>query len=386
VHLTLRRGLPRLFPLVSIAWLLTCAPARAEVAAVEGVEAPIVRVQIPAQANLIVRTWDRSTVQVEGDSSAYVIERTVSRFAAMMPPQLIRVGQTKGPDGMPITLPAESFVISSLPPGPRNVVVVKGEAGHPVGTIVVTVPNNSPLVTANVARGSVVLQNYQNGTFIIHLNNGPVLLDSVGGDGFVQVLHGSLVADDSNFNRLRARTAVGAQIFERCNARQIEASVASGSIVYDNGHFDAGLARFDAVSGNVAIGTTGASQLSARVGTGHVYTLFDRRAQVDGRDTEATALVEGGGPVVTATSANGNVYLYDGSLRTKSRVPAEWRPAQAALRRESFGVPSKSALPPVTPPQEPPKKNEPAPKMPPPRGGKPPSSGGHRILFSGRRF
>jgi hypothetical protein len=368
VHLNLRRGLPRLFPLVAIAWLLTCAAARSEVATVEGTEAPIVRVQIPAQANLVIRTWDRQTVQVEGDSSAYTIERSVNRFPAMMLPQLIRVGQTKGPDGTTITLPAESFVISSLPPGRRDVVVVKGEVGHPAGTLVVTVPNNSPLVTANVLRGSVVFQNYQNGTFIVHLNNGPVLLDGVGGDGFVQIMHGALVADDSNFNRLRARTAVGSQIFEHCNARQIEASIASGSIVYDNGHFDAGLARFDAVSGNVAIGTTGASQLSARVGTGRVYTLFERRVQVDAHETEATALVEGGGPVVTATSANGNVYLYDGSLRSKSRVPAEWRPAQAALRRESFGVLLKSVLPPVAAPgQEPPKKVEPGSKMPPPK-------------------
>jgi len=377
VHSTLRRGLPRLFALVPIAWLLTCAAARAELATVEGVAAPIVRIQIPAQANLVVRTWDRPAVQVEGDAGAYVIQRSVNRFPASLPPQLIRVGQTKAPDGAPIALPAESFVISSLPAGPRNVVVVKGEIGHPVGSLVVTIPSNSPLVSANVARGSVTIQNYQNGTFIVHLNRGLVLLDGVGGDGFVQVLHGPLVADDSNFNRLRARTAVGTQIFEHCNARQIEASIAVGSIVYDNGHFDAGLARFDVSYGNVAIGTTGASQLTARVGVGRVYTLFDRRAQVDARESEATALVEGGGPVVTATSAIGNAYLYDGSLRTKSRIPAEWRPAQAALRREAYGVPPKGALPPVAlPGQEPPKKTEPlprlpSPKMPPPRGGKP---------------
>ena len=268
-----------------------------------------------------------------------------------MPPQFIRVGQTKGPDGL-IVLPAESFVISTLRPGRRDVVIIKGEIGHPVGPITVTVPGNSPLVTAYVVRGSVLLQNYQNGTFIVHLNNGPVMLDGVSGDGFVQVLRGPIAADDSNFNRLRARSAVGTQIFERCNSRQIEVSIVSGSIVYDNGHFDPGLARFDVTNGNVAIGTTGASQLNARVGTGRVYTQFERRAQVDGRDTEATVLVEGGGPVVTATSINGNVYLYDGSLRTKARVPAEWRAAQVALKRENFGVPLRNPSSTVQPPAQ----------------------------------
>ena len=369
MHLNRLSGAARLVSYVVFAWLLTCAAARAEVTTVEGADAPIVRIQIPAQANLIVRTWDRQAVQIDGDSSAYAIERSVNRVPAAMQPQFIRVGQIKGPDGGTIILPAESFVISTLPPGPRNVVIVKGEAGHPVGPITVTIPSNSPLVTANVVRGSVLLQNYQNGTFIVHLNNGPVMLDGVSGDGFVQVLRGLIVADDSDFNRLRARSAVGAQIFERCTSHQIEASIVTGSIVYDNGHFDQGLARFDATNGNVAIGTTGASQLNARAGTGRVYTLFERRAQVDGRDGEATALVEGGGPVVTATSTNGNVYLYDGSLRTKAHVPAEWRAAQVALRREIFGVP-----PPAR--QPPPKDTSPGSRRPPPR---------HRLTF-GRRF
>jgi hypothetical protein len=371
-------GVARLVSYVVFAWLLTCAAARAEVTTVEGADAPIVRIQIPAQANLIVRTWDRQAVQIDGDSSAYTIQRSVNRVPAALPPQFIRVGQIKGPDGGTIVLPAESFVISTLPPGPRSVVIVKGEAGHPVGPITVTVPSNSPLVAAYVVRGSVLLQNYQNGTFIVHLNNGPVMLDGVSGDGFVQVLRGLIVADDSDFNRLRARSAVGAQIFERCTSRQIEASIVSGSIVYDNGHFDQGLARFDATNGNVAIGTTGASQLNARAGTGRVYTLFERRAQVDGRDGEATALVEGGGPVVTATSTNGNVYLYDGSLRTKAHVPAEWRAAQVALKRENFGVPPRNSSSTVQPPaqQSPPKDKSPRSHRPPPRHG----------LTFGRRF
>jgi hypothetical protein len=378
VHITRPGGAARLFSYVLFAWLAVCGAALADVTVIQGADAPIVRIQIPAQANLTVRTWDRNAVQIEADPGVYTVERAVNRVPAILLPQLIRLGQTKGPDGE-IVLPAESFVISTLPAGPREVVIVKGEAGHPVGPITVTVPSNSVLVNANVARGSVLLQNYQNGTFIVHLNVGAVVLDGVGGDGFVQVLHGPLVADESNFNRLRARTAVGNQIFEHCNARQIEASVANGSIVYDNGHFDAGLARFDVTNGNVAVGTSGASQLNGRVVGGHVYTLFERRVQVDARDTEATALVEGGGPVVTATTANGNVYLYDGTLRVRARLPTEWRAAQAALRRENFGVAPRNPQPSVAqPPAEPPK-NRPGPR-PPPRGGRLPS-GGHRLFF-----
>jgi hypothetical protein len=362
-------GVARIVSYTLVAWLLTSAAARAELTTIDGVEAPIVRIQIPAQANLTIRTWDRATVQIDGDASAYTVDRSMNRVPANLPPTLIRVGQTNGPSG-PISLPAESFVVSTLPPGPRAVVLIKGQAGHSVGPITVTIPANTALLAGNVARGSIALQNYQNGTFILHLNNGFATIDGAGGDGFIQVLHGPLFVSDSTFNRLRARSAVGLQVYERCSVRQIEASSVNGSIVYDNGRFDPGLARFDVTNGNVALGTNRAAQLNGHVaGGGRVYTLFERRAQIDARESDASAIVDGGGPLATATSANGNVYLYDGSLRTKTRIPAEWQAARAALRREGNALPSSS--PPIEQPK--PQSKPPPPNPEPPRkksGGK----------------
>ena len=329
-------GVARMISYVVITWLLSSAPAWAEVTTVDGMDAPIVRIQIPAQANVTIRTWDRPSIQVEGDTSAFTANRLPSQMVpAYLPPTPVRMGQIKGPDGTPIVLPAESFVVSNITPGLHPVVFVRAELGHEVGAITVTVPRNAALVAANVGRGSIALHDYQNGSFIIHINNGTAVLDNVGGDGFVQVMRGPVFATDSTLNRLRVRTALGNQIYERCNVRQIEASSVEGSIVYDGGRFGQGLARFYSTNGNVAIGVAGGAQLGGRVaGSGRGYTFFEARAQVDNRDDGASAIVGGGGPVVTATSGSGNVYLYDGSLRTKTRLTAEWRPAQAALRNE----------------------------------------------------
>lgn len=352
MHLLGLGGVGRVVSYIIFAWLLTCAAARADVSTIEGGDAPIVRIQIPAQANLTIRTWDRRAVQIDGDSTTFTVNRTVNYVPASLPPQFIRAAQTNGPNG-PIVLPAENFVVSTVSPGPHAVVLIKGEAGHPVGPITVTIPSGTAIVWANVQRGSLALQNYQNGTFILHLNNGTATVDGVSGDGFVQVLHGHLFTADSNFNRLRARTAVGNQVYEHCNAKQIESSIVNGSIVYDDGHFDPGLARFDVTNGNVALGTTAAAQLNAHVAGGHVTTLFDRRVQVDGHDTDASAMIEGGGPIVTATSANGSVLLYDGSLRNKARIPAEWQQARKVLRREN------NTLPPAWPPDRQPNSQPP---------------------------
>jgi hypothetical protein len=384
VHLN-RPGVARLISYVVLTWFLSSAAALAEVTTVEGMDAPIVRIQIPAQANVTIRMWDRNAIQIEGDSSAYAVDRSTNRFPANLPPTLIRIGQIKGPDG-PILLPAESFVVSSITPGPHSVVVVRAEAGHDVGQLVVTVPRNSSLIAANVARGSIALHDYQSGTFILHVNTGAAVLDNVGGDGFVQVLRGPLLANDSTLNRLRVRTALGNQIYERCNVRQIEASSVEGSIVYDGGRFGQGLARFDSTNGNVAIGVAGGAQLGARVGGGggRVYTFFEQRAQIDNRDDEATAVVGGGGPVVMATSGAGNVYLYDGSLRNRARLPAEWRQAQAALRNEPVPRrPNSGGRPftqPVTQPTPQPRP-EGTPRRTPPRRppGNPPAPHGKRF-------
>jgi hypothetical protein len=332
------RGVRRSLAFAVLAWSATALPALADTTSVEGTNAPIVRVQLATQANLTIRTWDRESVQIEGDLSTVSLDRTSSYVPSNFPPTLIRMARAVGPDG-PIVLPAESFVVSSLPTGDRDVVHVGLKGKRAPGSLTITIPSDTSVVIANVDRGSINLRDYRAGTFILHVHTGQVSLQNVGGDGFVQVLRGPIQASDSNFNRLRIRSAVGNQVFERCRARQIEASNVNGWIVYDAGTFEPGLARFDSSHGNVAVGVSSGAQLAARVGSsGHVYTLFDHTTQVDGRDGEANATFGGGGPLVNATSATGNVYLYDGGLAARRKVPAEWRPAVVALHGDAQPV------------------------------------------------
>ena len=309
--------------------------ALADATTVEGGLAPIVRIALPTQANLTIRTWDREAVAVDAEPGALTIDRKSSRMGESSPPVLIRSVRVQHGDSQ-IILPVETYVVSGVAPGDHDVFRISLAAHHPLGAVTVTVPNDSAAVYASVDRGSVNLHDYHGGTFIIYMRNGTATLQNVGGDGFVQVLQGTLQAADSSFDRLRARTAVGNQIFQRCRSRQIEAWSAEGSVVYDSGTFDAGLARFEATEGNVVIGVTGGTQLAGRTGPGgKVYTLFDKSTQVDGRAGEANANYAGGGPLVNGFSANGSVYLYDGGLAIKRRLPPEWRPALLALRNDT---------------------------------------------------
>jgi hypothetical protein len=313
------------------AWLAMSSAAHAEPTTFEGTNAPIVRVNL-VEGNVTVRTWDRPDVQVDGDP-ALVLGRRIVRVPASLPPTLIPPANLKTAQG-DLNLGAESFVVSSVEAGPHDLITVKGDRSTPPGPVTVSVPGNASLVFVHVVRGSVDVHNYRGGTFIGFVRSGRVTLDNVGGDAFVQDLAGPIVVGDSNFARLRARTAAGNLVFVRCNVRQIEATSLNGSIVYDGGTFEPGLARFDSTRGNVAIGASGPVELDGRIAAGgRVYTSFERGAQVTGRDGQADAVIgAGGGPVVTATSGSGNVYLYQGSLRGRDAGEAWTEPLQTLLR------------------------------------------------------
>ncbi|MGP6157867.1 MAG: hypothetical protein ACLPYS_10255 [Vulcanimicrobiaceae bacterium] len=322
-------------------WLSMTLAARAEPTTLAGASAPIVRVNV-VQGDVTIRTWDRPDVQVDGDPGLAIARRT-ARVPASLPPTLIPPSHLDTPQGA-AQLGAESFVVSSVQPGVHDLITVKGNALTPAGPVSVMVPNDASLVFVHVVRGNVDVHNYRGGTFIGFVRTGQLSLDNVGGDAFVQDLRGPVVVNDSNFARLRARTAAGNLVFERCNSRQIEATSVNGSIVYDGGTFEPGLARFDSTRGNVAVGASGPVQLDGRVAArGRVYTAFDGGAQVAGREDQASAVIGDGGPVVTATSGSGNVYLYQGSLRAHGSAGEVWsaplqtisRPA-AATRVETF--------------------------------------------------
>jgi hypothetical protein len=119
------------------------------------------------------------------------------------------------------------------------------------------------------------------------------------------------------------RTATGDELFQGCTSHQIQATSAYGSIVYDNGDFQPGLARFESEHGNVALGVRGGAQIGAYSGSGHVISNFDDATNVHGATNSKQATVGGGGPVVTAASKNGSVYLYNGSMNDHPQVRQE---------------------------------------------------------------
>ncbi|MBD5634689.1 MAG: hypothetical protein IAI49_09445, partial [Candidatus Eremiobacteraeota bacterium] len=93
--------------------------------------------------------------------------------------------------------------------------------------------------------------------------------------------------------------------------------------------------------GNVAIGASGNVQYGAPAsGAGRVVSNFSGRVQIDARNGETSALVGDGGPVVTATTGRGSVFLYDGSLRNRPQLPPEWQPAVETLQRPARGRPA----------------------------------------------
>jgi hypothetical protein len=133
--------------------------------------------------------------------------------------------------------------------------------------------------------------------------------------------------------RMRANTA--RVVFERSRIKQIEATTITGNIVYDNGSFDPGLARFESQYGNIALGVASPAQLTGRSTDGRVYTAFDNRSvHVDQpSQSAASATVGSGGPLVNALSVHGSVFLYDGSLRGRRDLPPEWRPVHQQINR-----------------------------------------------------
>ena len=132
-------------------------------------------------------------------------------------------------------------------------------------------------------------------------------------------------------------------------SHQIQATSTYGSIVYDNGGFQPGLARFESEHGNVALGVRGNAQIGAYSGSGHVESSFDDDVQVRGDPTTKQATVGGGGPVVTATSKNGSVYLYSGSMNEHPHVRQELSGSVQLPMRPAQSRPAAPQHPPYEP-------------------------------------
>jgi hypothetical protein len=257
---------------------------------------------------LTVKTWDRPNVQVESNGRVGVQRLSAAETDARLPRQYTVWSQTVPTQHGNLVMPEESFLLPRMD-GAHQGVVARGS-----GNTTVMIPRGTALLTADVGNGNVNISNYR-GNFVTQAGTGSVALNHVSGTGFVQSLGGPVRATDSTFDRLRVRTATGNMTFRGCTAHQIEASSTYGSITYDNGRFQPGLAHFESVHGNVALGVQGGARIGTRSGP---------------QTTQAT--FRGGGPMVTAVSKKGRVYIYNGSLRAHPRVQAEMRAARAAAR------------------------------------------------------
>lgn len=314
--------------------LLSCRAARADVVTLADTSAPIVRITLRS-GDVTVRTWNRPAVEIDGDPSLSIERRTMHQPAEAAP-LLIPHAQQNSREG-PVSLPAESFVVSTIPSGPHDAIVIKSGAETPSGPVTVTIPADAAYVFAFARDGNLDVRGYRGGTLMAFTTHGRLALEDVGGTVFAQSYRGAVRVADSSFDRVRARSLFGNISFERCRTRQIEATSVAGSIVYDSGSFDPGLAHFESTRGDVAIGTQGAVQFGGHVGAyGRVYTNFERGARVSGNDGDTEAVVGGGGPIVTATTQSGNVYLYDGTIHSRERLSAPWSAPISSLSRPGF--------------------------------------------------
>lgn len=295
---------------------------------------PVVNVIVRGRANEVaVRTWDRPSVQLDyTEETAPTVERHTVAFgsarlpvAQQIPPLLYT---TRDKDGLPTSsgaLPPEEFPFASFRPGTHDVVRIDAPAGS---HLTVTLPASTGLFVLRVGGGQTTIEGYRGANMLVIQGQGRVHVTGTSTTAFVQMNYGTFYAADDSFERLRVRGVGAHDVFERCRSRQIEATSISGSIVYDGGSFEPGLARFESQTGSIALGVTSAAQLMGRSQDGHVYTLFERRgvASVEQHgEGEAIASVGAGGPLVNAISSKGNVYFYDGTLLSRRTVSPEWR-------------------------------------------------------------
>jgi hypothetical protein len=289
-------------------------------------------------ASVTIRTWNRDTVQIDTpDNAAFTATKGLQQTRASFAIPPVDVEEDRSPDPPTIsTLLPEDFPAPKLVPGMHDVVKIvevaqgpdAGRPGPPAAQLTVMIPQTAGLVNIRTGRGTVTLNDYS-GTTIAIARGGRLVFNNVSGDAFVQPLNGRFYASDSTFDRLRVRSNRADLVFDSCRAKQIEATTLTGNIMYDNGVFDPGLARFESDRGSIALGVNGGAQFGAHTIDGRVLSELPpppaAPALLGGDAVESLRVAGNGGPLVNATSNHGNVLLYDGSLA--DRRPAALAPA-----------------------------------------------------------
>lgn len=325
--------------LAVLAWFFHPSPAPAATSSFAIGDQSIVQVFAGNLSRVTIRAWDRPTLQVDTDDEGVQVMRRPVQFGTAQNPLSLPIPVVRLNTRDPLTgaitqtsLPPEDFPYASdFRAGSHDSVrIVTALRSH----VSVMVPSSTAILDARIrGAGILAIAGYHGGTLFASNGGGRTELTDITSSAFVQMMNGRLEVRDSSFDRLRARGNTAALAFERTRARQIEVTTISGPIVYDDGTFDPGLARFESTSGSIAIGLAAGAQIQARSTEGRVLNLWDRRTPTDQRnDGEASATVAGGGPVVNAVTGRGNVFLYDGSLETRRAVPQEWRAIRQTIR------------------------------------------------------
>ncbi len=275
---------------------------------------PIVNVAV-SSGTLSVRVWNRPEVRLTpGGAGVHWKHYAPSEAGAQVPSEFVSWAVTVATPQGQAALGAETFSLPSLPPGPHDAVSITSTS-----SAVVTVPQNTAVIIARVGNGSMTVERFQ-GTFVGHVRRGAITLHHVTGTAYAQVVAGHIVSVDSNFERVRARTAIGGIFFEGCNVGEIEVTTARGPILFDDGTFTEGPAYFSTSSGSIAIGVaSGSATINARSMTHDVALGLSRDTVIEHRADSVTARVNGGGPFVTAI-ANGAIGIYEGRLENHPAV------------------------------------------------------------------
>jgi hypothetical protein len=333
------------------------APAAAGTASYDVGDQAVVNLIVRGKGNdVTVHVWDRPNVQLDfaDDAAPQADRRSVQFGAGRFPlsrtiPAMMYVTRDREGQVSNGALAPEEFPYAGFRPGPHDVVLIDAPEGS---HLVVTVPASTGVLSVRIGGGQTAIEGYRGANLFVVQGQGHVQLTGATTTAFVQMNYGTFYAADSSFDRIRVRGIGAHDVFEHCRSKQIEASSIHGSILYDGGSFDPGLARFESQNGNIALGVNGGASITGRSQDGHVYTLFDRRgATVDQRgDGEATATVGGGGPLVNAMSGRGNVFLYDGTLQSRRAAAGpQWRAVHElfAARRRARGaaVPTRAEAP-----------------------------------------
>ncbi len=310
----------------------------------------VVVIWAQAHGAVEVKTWDRPSVQVESDDQNLQISRRALEYGTPENPLgvTIPVANIRVQDafGMPLgaILPSEDFPFAAdMRLGVHDTIRL---SAAPNSHTVVTIPLSSALVaTRIVGSGRVSISNVRGGTIIALQDAGRTTLTNVQSETYVQNLGGHVIATDSNFPRLRIRGNAVAVLMQRCRVKQIEATTYSGPIIFDDGSFDGGLARFESTTGSIAIGTSANVTFAGRTLEGHVGGLGEHRFHFDRRtENDATATVGSNGPLVSAVTTRGDVLFFEGAIGAKKTIATQWEQVLATFQVRPTPAPPNSTI------------------------------------------